>query len=182
MWQDMIFLAGSVFSLLVLAPTLRDSMANVPLGTSLPSAMIGIIYGTAFLTLGMTLSATGAFLTGVIWSLIAALRSPHPFNDRPSPTTNAEATQRSVAPTPTNHHRIRTEDSSITVSSGPNDFCTGRTFGEGGRTFLSLVPIRTNPTGIGASQNGQVPRLEHCMVMDWSGVCNRNCPERVWSV
>ena len=53
MWQDIIFMAGSAFSLLVLAPTLRDSMANVPLGTSLPSAMIGIIYGTSFLTLGM---------------------------------------------------------------------------------------------------------------------------------
>ncbi len=98
MWQDMIFLAGSVFSLLVLAPTLRNSMANVPLGTSLPSAMIGIIYGTAFLTLGMTLSAAGAFLTGVVWSLIAALRSPHPFNDRLDSTSDGGATHRSAPP------------------------------------------------------------------------------------
>jgi hypothetical protein len=82
MWQDLIFLAGSVFSLLVLVPTLRDSMANVPLGTTLPSATIGIIYGTTFFTLGMTLSAVGSLLTGVMWSLIALLRSPHPFSDR----------------------------------------------------------------------------------------------------
>lgn len=98
MWQDMIFLAGSVFSLLVLAPTLRNSMANVPLGTSLPSAVIGIVYGTAFLTLGMTLSAIGAFLTGVIWSLIAALRSPHPFNDRHNINNGEETTHHSTPP------------------------------------------------------------------------------------
>ncbi|WP_458206253.1 hypothetical protein [Haladaptatus sp. NG-SE-30] len=80
MWQDIVFLAGSVFSLLVLVPTLRDSMANIPLGTSLPSATIGIIYGTAFFTLGMSLSAAGSLLTGIMWSLIAVLRSPHPLN------------------------------------------------------------------------------------------------------
>jgi hypothetical protein len=79
MWQDIVFLCGSVFSLLVLVPTLRDSMANVPLGTSLPSAVIGIVYGTAFLTLGMSLSAAGSLLTGIMWSLIAALRSPNPL-------------------------------------------------------------------------------------------------------
>ncbi|WP_458189584.1 hypothetical protein [Haladaptatus sp. NG-WS-4] len=80
MWQDIVFLAGSVFSLLVLVPTLRDSMAHIPLGTSLPSATIGIIYGTAFLSLDMSLSATGSLLTGVMWSLIAVLRSPSPFD------------------------------------------------------------------------------------------------------
>ncbi|QCJ48479.1 hypothetical protein FCF25_03365 [Haloprofundus sp. MHR1] len=82
MWQDLIFLAGSVFSLIVLVPTLRDSMANVPLGTTLPSATIGIVYGTTFFTLGMTLSAVGSLLTGVMWSLIALLRSPHPYSDQ----------------------------------------------------------------------------------------------------
>ena len=80
MWQDIIFLGGSIFSLFVLVPTLRDRMANVPLGTSLPSATIGIIYGTTFLSLGMTMSAVGSLLTGVMWSIIALLRSPHPYD------------------------------------------------------------------------------------------------------
>jgi hypothetical protein len=80
MWQDLIFLAGSVFSLVVLVPTLRDRMANVPLGTSLPSATLGIIYGTTFLSLGMTMSAAGSLLTGLMWSVIAVLRSPHPYD------------------------------------------------------------------------------------------------------
>nr|WP_276301563.1 hypothetical protein [Halorussus sp. DT80] len=79
MWQDVVFLVGNVFSLVVLVPTLRDEMANVPLGTALPSALIGVVYGTAFATLGMTLSAVGAVLTGLMWSLIAYLRSPHPL-------------------------------------------------------------------------------------------------------
>lgn len=78
MWQDMIFLLGSVFSLVVLVPTLRDPMANVPLGTSLPSAIIGVIYGVTFFSLGMPLSGVGAALTGILWSVIAALRSPRP--------------------------------------------------------------------------------------------------------
>ena len=88
-WQDVVFLAGNVFSLLVLVPTLRDEMANVPLGTALPSALIGGIYGTAFLTMGMTLSAFGAMLTGLMWSLIAYLRSPNPLADDEEGETGA---------------------------------------------------------------------------------------------
>lgn len=87
MWQDVIFLAGNAFSLAVLVPTLRDEMANVPLGTALPSALIGLVYGATFFTLGMALSAVGAVLTGLMWSVIAYLRSPHPetfTTDRPA--------------------------------------------------------------------------------------------------
>lgn len=81
MWQDVVFLVGSVCSLMVLLPTLRNPMANVPLGTSLPSAVLGGVYGAAFLSMGMTLSASGSLLTGVIWSLIASLRSPGSVTD-----------------------------------------------------------------------------------------------------
>lgn len=94
MWQDLIFLVGSMFSLLVLVPTLRNPAANVPLGTSLPSALIGVVYGIAFLTLGMTLSAVGALLTGVIWGLIATLRSP----ESPLDSLRSETTTRSDPP------------------------------------------------------------------------------------
>lgn len=76
MWQDITFLLGSVFSLVVLLPTLRSPMASVPLGTSVPSAIIGLVYGFTFFTLGMPLSAVGAGATGLLWSLIAAVRSP----------------------------------------------------------------------------------------------------------
>jgi hypothetical protein len=38
--------------------------------------IIGLVYGFTFFTLGMPLSAIGAGATGLLWSLIAALRSP----------------------------------------------------------------------------------------------------------
>lgn len=75
-WQDFIFAAGSIFSILVLMPTLRDLMASIPLGTSVPSAVIGLLYGSTFFTMDMTFSAVGSFATGVLWSLIATFRSP----------------------------------------------------------------------------------------------------------
>lgn len=98
-WQDLVFLAGNVFSLVVLVPTLRNEFATVPLGTALPSALIGVIYGTAFLTLGMTLSALGAVLTGLMWAVIAFLRSPHPFRDEPAKEPGTDSSPRSPVPT-----------------------------------------------------------------------------------
>ncbi|WP_198661965.1 hypothetical protein [Halorussus litoreus] len=75
-WQDVVFLVGSVFSIVFLAPTLKDQTARVPLGTSLPSAGLGFVYGASFYTMGMTFSATGSVVTGALWAAIAALRSP----------------------------------------------------------------------------------------------------------
>lgn len=92
MWQDLVFMLGSSLSLVFLFPTLRDSMAHVPLGTSLPSATIGFIYGGTFMSLGMTLSGVGAICAGLMWSAIALLRSPNPLpffdskTETPTPT------------------------------------------------------------------------------------------------
>ncbi len=76
MWQDLVFLVGSGLSIVFLAPTLRDASARVPLGTSLPSMAIGLVYGFTFATLGMTFSAAGAVAAGSMWALIALVRSP----------------------------------------------------------------------------------------------------------
>lgn len=75
-WQDLVFMLGSGLSVVFLAPTLRDATANVPLGTSLPSMLIGFVYAATFFTLGMAFSALGALAAGTMWTLIAALRSP----------------------------------------------------------------------------------------------------------
>ena len=98
MWQDLVFLAGSVLSLLVLVPTLRDSMASVPLGTAAPSAALGLLYGATFFSLGMTLSGAGSLLTSAMWSCIALLRSPNPVDDRPGAGRPADDAS-SAAPT-----------------------------------------------------------------------------------
>ncbi len=76
MWQDLVFMLGSGLSIVFLAPTLRDASARVPLGTSLPSMAIGLVYAATFFTLGMTFSAAGSFAAGTMWALIALVRSP----------------------------------------------------------------------------------------------------------
>ena len=76
MWQDFIFLTGSIFSIVSLTPTLRSTVASVPLATSLPSAVIGLVYGLTYVSLGMTFSAVGAIAAGLMWSLILAFRRP----------------------------------------------------------------------------------------------------------
>ncbi|WP_211694251.1 hypothetical protein [Natronomonas salina] len=76
MWQDFIFLTGSIISIISLTPTLRSAVASVPWATSLPSAAIGLVYGGTYLSLGMTFSAAGSLAAGLMWSLILAFRRP----------------------------------------------------------------------------------------------------------
>lgn len=78
MWQDFVFLVGSMTSVLFLYPTLRDTASAVPRETSIPSMLIGGAYSFTFLTLGMTFSAAGSFAACTMWSLIAAFRAPDP--------------------------------------------------------------------------------------------------------
>lgn len=82
MWQDFVFLVGSVVSIVSLTPTLRSALASVPLATSLPSAGIGFLYGATYFTLGMPFSAAGSVAAGLMWSLILAFRRPSDDGDR----------------------------------------------------------------------------------------------------
>lgn len=75
-WQDLVFLIGSMTSVVFLYPTLRDTASQVPRATSVPSMIIGGAYSMTFFTLGMTFSAFGSFAACTMWSLIAAFRSP----------------------------------------------------------------------------------------------------------
>lgn len=77
MWQDLVFLVGSMTSVLFLYPTLRDRASQVPRATSIPSMLIGGVYSMTFFTLGMTFSAVGSFAACTMWSLIAAFRGPN---------------------------------------------------------------------------------------------------------
>lgn len=75
MWQDLVFLTGSMLSVMFLYPTLRDTASQVPRATSIPSMLIGGAYSFTFFTLGMSFSAFGAFAACSMWSLIAAFRA-----------------------------------------------------------------------------------------------------------
>lgn len=83
MWQDFVFLIGSMTSVLFLYPTLRDTAARVPRATSIPSMIIGGVYSFTFFTLGMTFSAAGSFAACTMWSLIAAFRGPDSLLEDP---------------------------------------------------------------------------------------------------
>ena len=76
MWQDAVFLGGSLLTALALGPLLRNSNACVPLGTSLSYAGLRVAYVAAFLSLGMAWSAAGVALVGAIWALVAMYRRP----------------------------------------------------------------------------------------------------------
>ncbi|OVE83996.1 hypothetical protein [Natronolimnobius baerhuensis] len=76
MWQDLVFLAGSVLSIVFLAPTIRDASARIPLGSSVPSMTIGTVYAVTYGTLGMTFSAVGSLGVAIMWSLIVSYRAP----------------------------------------------------------------------------------------------------------
>ncbi|MDQ2049123.1 hypothetical protein RBH26_01365 [Natronolimnohabitans sp. A-GB9] len=43
-WQDLIFLGGSLLTVVVLLPTIRDLEARIPLETSLPKVGLAIVY------------------------------------------------------------------------------------------------------------------------------------------
>lgn len=75
-WQDLVFLTGSMLSVAFLYPTLRDAAARVPRATSVPSMVIGGAYSMTFFTLGMTFSGLGSLAACTMWSLIAAFRAP----------------------------------------------------------------------------------------------------------
>lgn len=83
-WQDFVFLIGSMTSVMFLYPTLRDSASQVPRATSVPSMIIGGAYSLTFFTLGMTFSAFGSFAACTMWSLIAAFRNPDAETDESS--------------------------------------------------------------------------------------------------
>ena len=75
-WQDLTFLFGGLFFAVALVPTLRSKTAEVPLSTSLTTALILAVYAPAEWTVGLRLAAiAGAFSSGA-WLLIALLRHP----------------------------------------------------------------------------------------------------------
>lgn len=79
-WQDFVFMAGSLLSVAFLYPTLRNAAARVPRATSVPSMLIGGAYSFTFFTLGMRFSALGAFAACTMWSLIVWFRAPESTN------------------------------------------------------------------------------------------------------
>ncbi|MDS0476020.1 hypothetical protein [Natrinema sp. 1APR25-10V2] len=89
-WQDSVFMLGSVLTVVFLVPAVRDANARIPLATSLPKMALGAVYALTFASMGMRLAAVGLVATGVAWSLLAVYRSP--------PATSSSRSRRSILP------------------------------------------------------------------------------------
>ena len=85
-WQDAVFLAGGVLTVVVLAPAMRDRTARLPRATSFPKMALALVYALAFLTLGMTAAAVGSLSVGAIWLLLGLYRSSSSTEPDADPT------------------------------------------------------------------------------------------------
>lgn len=97
MWQDLVFLAGSALSIAFLAPTIRDSTARIPLGSSVPSMTIGLVYALTYATMGLSFSALGSLGVAAMWSLIVRYRAPGRAGDTAAVVRFLERCGRRVA-------------------------------------------------------------------------------------
>jgi hypothetical protein len=75
-WQDLVFLLGAGVTVGVLYPTLRSTTASVPWGTSIPAALLKVVFAATFASMDMFLSAVGMLAAALMWGLIALLRHP----------------------------------------------------------------------------------------------------------
>lgn len=75
-WQDWVLMAGGWIFAVLLYPILSDEDATVPRRTSLPTAVILLVYAGTYLTLGLALAAAASFATAVMWFAVAYFRAP----------------------------------------------------------------------------------------------------------
>lgn len=74
-WQELVFVTGSIISIVTLMPTLRNVASVVPRKTSLPAAVLGITFALTYASMDMYVSGSGALVTGLLWAAIARWRS-----------------------------------------------------------------------------------------------------------
>jgi len=75
-WQDWVLMAGGWIFAILLYPILRDKDANVPRRTSLPTAVVLLVYAFTYLTLGLELAAAASFTTALMWFAVGYWRAP----------------------------------------------------------------------------------------------------------
>ena len=75
-WQDWVLGLGGFFFAASLWPTIRSKAAQVPLSTSLPTAIILAAYIAAEWTVHLPLAALSGVASSGAWFLIALLRRP----------------------------------------------------------------------------------------------------------
>lgn len=71
---DMIFTAGSLVFIAGLLPAALNSKTQVPLKTSLPTALVLAVYAVTFVFMGLMFSAASSTVTSSLWAFIAIHR------------------------------------------------------------------------------------------------------------
>lgn len=74
-WQEVIFSVGNVGFALTLIPTMLNPQAQVPRTTSVPIAVILVLYVVAFASLAMPVAAFFVAATVGCWGFIAWKRA-----------------------------------------------------------------------------------------------------------
>jgi hypothetical protein len=74
-WQDMVFLVGNLVLGAVLIPTLLDENVEIPLKTSVPTALVLSIFAASYFTLELYFSAVSTAVIAAMWLYIAEFRN-----------------------------------------------------------------------------------------------------------
>lgn len=72
---ELVFLVGGILSSFLLLPTLLSETSRVPRATSVPTAILLLVYGITFLSLDMVTASIGSFVSFVLWLAIAVLKN-----------------------------------------------------------------------------------------------------------
>lgn len=75
MIEDQILGVGTLVLNLTLLPTLLDKNSKVSRLTSIPTAIILLVFTATYLSMDLLFSAFAVFAGGIMWGLIAAYRS-----------------------------------------------------------------------------------------------------------
>ena len=70
MWQDYVFALGSVVFIVALMPAVK-SKEKLPLGTSIPTAVILFLFAICYATLHLWFAMATTLGTATQWSLLA---------------------------------------------------------------------------------------------------------------
>jgi hypothetical protein len=74
-WQDWVFLVGTIFFDIAAAISLINPSTVVPLFSSIATAVVGVALGYTQYTLNLKITSIASYVNALIWALIAIYRN-----------------------------------------------------------------------------------------------------------
>ena len=72
---ETVFLAATTFQIIFTLPTLFDRGSTVPRETSIPTAIVWLVYGVTYFTISYPLAGIASIVGGTLWGLVALFRA-----------------------------------------------------------------------------------------------------------